>query len=465
MADLAVSAQQAQQQRRLTLHRVLGAMHVWALGVGIVLVGEFMGSNFAVAKGGPLAALMACWIIGVLYVCLVYIASEMGSAIPLAGGMYEWTKHILGPLASWLVGLAVVFEYIMLEAADALVVGAIMQTISEDVVVWPWMLLTIGVLTFLNYRGVLATLTINFVITAVAFSTIVLLFLASVVPWSGTLLVDHAQRVAELDLPYGWIGVLAALQFGIWFYLGIEGAPMAAEETRAPGRAVPLGTMLGMVTLLVAATLTWFVATGLVPWVELGASAYPLFDAAKATGLPFLIVALFIGTMLSCIASANGCINDASRSYFSMARDHYVTPWFSAIHPKYRTPYRAVVFTAPIAVSFAVSGLLDQVITFSIASALIVYIFAALAMLKFRKIYPIGSIKREYVSPWHPVPAILLLGLTTATFVAIYFGYALNLFATFVFYIAAALYYVLHRKHYVDAGKLFRMKWPRPRGF
>ncbi len=47
-------------------------------------------------------------------------------------------------------------------------------------------------------------------------------------------------------------------QFGIWYYLGIEGTCQAAEEVRSPGRSLPLGTMTGIITLLIAAALTWY---------------------------------------------------------------------------------------------------------------------------------------------------------------------------------------------------------------
>ena len=63
----------------------------------------------------------------------------------------------------------------------------------------------------------------------------------------------------ENALPYGWIGVIAAFQFGIWYYLGIEGTTQAAEEVRSPARSLPYGTMAGMITLLIAAALTWYV--------------------------------------------------------------------------------------------------------------------------------------------------------------------------------------------------------------
>jgi ethanolamine permease len=55
------------QPERLQLLRVLGPAHIWALGVGIVLVGEYMGWNFAIGKGGMIAGLIACWVAGLLY--------------------------------------------------------------------------------------------------------------------------------------------------------------------------------------------------------------------------------------------------------------------------------------------------------------------------------------------------------------------------------------------------------------
>ena len=64
------------QYHGINLRKVLGPVHVWGLGAGICLVGEFMGWNFAVGKGGALAALIACWVIGLLYTCVAMIDSE-----------------------------------------------------------------------------------------------------------------------------------------------------------------------------------------------------------------------------------------------------------------------------------------------------------------------------------------------------------------------------------------------------
>lgn len=453
--------------QRISMLKVLNPFHIWALGVGIVLVGEFMGWNFTVGKGGAYASLIACWVIGLLYTCVAMIDSEVTSTVAAAGGQYTQAKHIIGPLMAFNVGLYLVMAYTMLCAADALVVGDLMHSGAAvmgygDLDTRPFVVLTVAFLAWLNYRGVFMTLTINLVITFLAFMSLVVLFIA-VNPLAQGEILQHQGLLT--DLPYGWIGVVAALQFGMWYYLGIEGTCQAAEEVRSAGRSIPLGTMGGMMTLLVAATITWFVATGLMPWQYLGQAVTPMYDAASLLGNPNLQMMLFMATAFAAIASANGCINDASRAWFSLGRDRYMPVFFGAIHPRYRTPYRSILFLVPIAISFAFTGLLDQVITFSILSGLLGYTFMSFNMVKFRKMWPLDSIHRGYIHPFHPIPAITLFVLCCATYFATFLGYGASLLSIMAFYIVASLWFVFRRYKYVKRADQFTMPWPRPKGY
>jgi ethanolamine permease len=454
--------------QRLSLLRVLGPGHVWALGVGIVLVGEYMGWNFSVGKGGMIAGLVACWVAGLLYTCVAMIDSEVTSTVAAAGGQYAQAKHIVGPLMAFNVGLFLVMAYTMLEAANAITIGFLLDTVAnmqghEGLNQQPFIILAIMALAWLNYRGVLATLTFNLVITAIAFMAIIILFLA--VQFGVSAIPLDFSAVSEDALPYGWVGMLAALHFGLWYYLGIEGTCQAAEEVRSPPRSLPYGTMAGIITLLIAATLTWYVCSGLIPWEYLGQAGTPLFDAARVTGSTGLMVLLFIGTIFSTLASANGCINDASRAWFSMGRDRYLPIWFGAVHPKFRTPYRSIVFLVPIALIFALGAPLDQVVTFSILSGLLGYTFMTFNMIMFRRKWPLGSIKRGYVHPFHPLPAIVLLILCAATYVAVFLGYGTQLIAMMLFYIIASLWFHFWRYRFVRRGDQFTMPWPKPLGY
>ncbi len=464
---------------RLSLSKVLGPAHIWGLGVGIVLVGEFMGWNFSVAKGGMFGALIAAWVVGILYTCVAMIDSEVTSTVAAAGGQYTQAKHTIGPLVAFNVGLFLVLEYTMLAAADANVMSYLASTVAGhlgydgNVNQYAFIVLAIMVLAFLNYRGVLATLSVNFVITAVAFASILVLFLA-VQGWNPTaeLHLEGLTGSASNGLPYGWIGVLAALQFGMWYYLGIEGTCQAAEECRSPARSIPLGTMTGMITLLIAAVLTWFLAAGTLPWQYLGGSITPLFDTALIVSNGWLVGLLALATVLATLASANGCINDASRAWFSMGRDNYLPQWFGAIHPRYRTPFRSILFLVPIAIAFAIlpvlldkPELLATVITFSILSALLMYVFMVPNVIRFRRLWPLGTLHRGYTHPFHPVPAITLAIIAALVLFATFLGYGTTLITMVVFYLLASIWFVLFRYKYVRRGRQFTMPWPRPRGY
>lgn len=453
-------------KKKISLLRVLGPSHVWGLGVGIVLVGDYMGWNYSVAKGGALAALLACWLAGVLYSCVAMIDSEVTSSITATGGQYTQAKHIVGPVMAFNVGLYLIFTYIFLFAANAIALAHLLTSVAEmahldKINPVPIMVLTIVSLAWLNYRGVYTTLTFNLILTAVAFIAIVALFIAAQ-PWSSEFL-NHPRLLT--DLPYGWLGVVASMYFGMWFFLGIEGSSQATEEVRSPARALPHGSLLAIITLLLAANMTWYVSVGLMPWEYLGTTTMPLFDAAKLIESKPILLLVFGGTVLAIIASATACVNDASRVCFAMARDHYLPSWLAAIHPQFRTPHRAIIALVPVAIAFAALAPLDKVITFSVLSGLLNYTYIGFAIILFRRQWPLGTVRRGYVHPLHPLPAITLLALCGVGYLSIFLAYGIEMILVIAFYLMATIWFHFRRYKYVRRGQQFAMPWPRPNGF
>lgn len=433
------------------IRRVLGPLHVWALGVGIVLVGEFMGWNLTISQGGSLASLLGLWTMGMMYVGQVLMVSEMASVMPEAGGQYTMAKYLLGPLGAFNVGLMLVFEYAMLEAGDVIVVGQLLNSLNPDLQVLPFTILTLLVLAFINYRGAQATLTLNFFITAIAFMSIIILFISTnFYDPQSTLL--HLREFTN-GLPYGKLGVMAAIGYSCWFFLGIEGTAMTADECRSPNRAIPLGTIVGLTTLLIGGTITWFVCSGLIAADKLGKSVYPLYEAALATGKLYIAIALFVGSILACLASTNGCINDASHAWAALSRDALLPNIFSQEHPKYHSHYRAILFLLPISLTFALTGMLDQVVTFSIFSALIIYLLTCIMMFRFRKMYPLGSIHRGFVAPMGAMILPLLVALIVICgLFGLHLNYGINLISGAVFYFLASVWFLKRRAKFVDQG-------------
>lgn len=445
-------------------HKVLGPIHIWALGVGIVLVGEFMGWNSGVKVGGSYASLIALWTMAILFIMLILMTSEMASTMPEAGGQYTMAKYLLGPLAAFNIGIMCMLEFAMLEAGDVIVVGQILQSLDPAFTPLPYILLTLLVLAYVNYHGAQGSLTLNFIITAIAFAGVIVLLFA-------TNFNDPAQtliRLKELTngIPYGILGIFAAMQFGIWFFLGIDGTALAADECRSANRSLPVGGMIGISTLLIGGTITWFVCSGLIDAKTLGDSVYPLYEAALATGKLYVAIALFIGTLLSCLASANGCIGDASRAWSAMSRDTLLPDYFGKLHPKYGSPYRSIIFLLPISAGFAFTGLLDQVVTFSIFSAILIYLLTCLMMFRFRKMYPMGTIERSFAAPLHPLPAITVGLLALVAMFGMHLNYAVNMIAGALFYFLASVWFLKRRMKFIDRKNFLRPgleKWGAPK--
>src|SRR5258707_3571202 len=137
MTDITASPSSTQP---VNLLKVLGPVHVWGLGVGIVLVGEFMGWNYGVGKGGAFGALVACFISGLLYTCVAMIDSEITSTVAPAGGQYPQAKHTIGALMAFNVGLFMVPTQSLLGAADVQVAGQLVQIGAQHlghVIPWP----------------------------------------------------------------------------------------------------------------------------------------------------------------------------------------------------------------------------------------------------------------------------------------------------------------------------------------
>lgn len=448
------------------LEKKLRPYHVWALGVGIVLVGEYMGWNFTVAKGGILGALFAMLIAGLMYIVVAICASELGSSTKLAGGPYDWVRLFIGPGAAAIVGLAVYMEYIALSAGDAIVVGQLLTAYVEWIDVKAVALLILAILTLINYRGAVTALTLNFFLTFVAAIAVVIFFLSSA---TGIGVPNFSfENMFQGAMPYGLVGVFAAIQFGPWFYLGIEGAAMCAEECKRPTRAVPLGQQAGMITLLLMGGMTLFICSGMIGFDKLGESVYPLFEAAQNSGVGILILMLAVGTLFTCLASSNGCINDSSRSWLALSRDGFISDWFADVHPKYKSPYKAVIFTIPVSAGFAFSGYLDQVITFSIMSGLVCYVLIPFALIRFRKMYPsTNSLVRPFVGPLQPWISYLAMGIAILIMSTFFWAYWWNLMFALIFYIIAYFYFSWrYKKIKLEKAKEFswqdRLGWPNP---
>jgi ethanolamine permease len=217
------------------------------LGVAYVISGDFAGWNFGLAEGGWGGLLIATVLMATMYTCMVFGLAELASAIPVAGAGYGFARRALGPLGGFATGTAILIEYAIAPAAIATFIGGYIEALGLFGLTssWPVYLGCYVVFVGIHLYGVGEALRLTMAITALAVVALVVFVIAMVPKFDADKLFDIAPTSAAGAsdfIPFGYAGVLAALVYGIWFFLAVEGVPLAAEEARDPSRTCRAGS-------------------------------------------------------------------------------------------------------------------------------------------------------------------------------------------------------------------------------
>ncbi|MGW6331679.1 amino acid permease [Nocardia rhamnosiphila] len=255
------------------------------LGVGYVISGDYSGWNFGLAEGGFGGLAVATVVIAAMYGAMVLSMAEMSAALPTAGGGYTFARRALGPWGGFATGTAVLIEYSIAPAAIATFIGAYVESLGLFGVTDGWWvyLAVYAIFVAIHLAGVGEALKVMFAITAIALVGLVIFAVASIGNFSLANLTDiapdpDAMGAGEL-LPFGYLGIWSALPFAIWFFLAVEGVPLAAEEARDPARNVPRGITAAMTVLVVTGAMVLILVPGAGGAAARQASGNPLVGA------------------------------------------------------------------------------------------------------------------------------------------------------------------------------------------
>ena len=214
-------------------------------------------------------------------------------------------------------------------------------------------------------------------------------------------------------------GIFAAIPFAIWFFLAIEGAAMAAEEAKDPRRTIPIAYIAGILTLVVLAVGVMVFAGGVGDWTKIANINDPLPQAMKiivGADSTWLHMLVWIG-LFGLIASFHGIILGYSRQWFALARSGYMPRVFAAIHPRFKTPHRAILAGGVVGIAAIYSdqwiqiggqSLTANLVTLSVFGAIVLYVVSMLSLFQLRRNEPDRA--RSFRAPCYPYfPAIALV--------------------------------------------------------
>lgn len=443
-----------------TLKPTLNTLQLWGIAVGLVISGEYFGWSYGWAQAGTLGFMVTTLLIAAMYSCFIFSFTELTTAIPHAGGPFAYARRAFGPIGGLIAGFATLVEFVFAPPAIAMAIGAYLNV--QFPALDPKMVAVGAYLVFmtLNIVGVSIAATFELVVTLFAIFELCV-FMGVVAPgfsvanfvkggWSG----QDSFSLAAIP------GIFAAIPFAIWFFLAIEGAAMAAEEAKDPKRTIPVAYITGILTLVVLALGVMVFAGGAGDWTKLSNINDPLPQAMKiivGSSSGWLHMLVWLG-LFGLIASFHGIILGYSRQIFALARAGYLPPFLAAIHPRFKTPHRAILAGGIVGIAAIFSDelikiggqtLTANIVTMSVFGAIVMYIISMLSLFQLRKNEP--KLDRPFKAPLFPVLPAIALGLAGLSLVAMVY-YNLLLAAIFAGLFVISLAYFSATKHHRNAA-------------
>ncbi|MGO2658569.1 ethanolamine permease [Mycetocola reblochoni] len=439
-----------------TLRRgAAGWLLLAGLGVSYVISGDFSGWNLGLAAGGWGGLLIAFVLMGLMYGCMVFGLAEMSSALPAAGAGYGFARRALGRLGGFATGLAILIEYSIAPAAIAVFIGGYVESLGLFGITSAWPVYAVCFILFIGIHliGVGEALKAMFAITALAVVALVVFAVGMVPAFDAAKLFDIPVTDAvgaSPFLPFGVPGVISALVFGIWFFLAVEGVPLAAEEASNPAKDMPKAIIAAMSVLVITGLGVLVLAPGGAGSLAMSTSGSPLPDALRAVGNEGLAVVVNYIGLAGLVASFFSIVFAYSRQLFALSRAGYLPRWLSRTNGR-KTPTWALI--VPGAIGFVLAAVVnngDKLINIAVFGAAVSYVLLNLSHIVLRRREP--DMPRPYRTPGGTVTTGIGLVLSVVAVIATFVVDVQAAGITAAIFVAGLGYYWFYSRHRLVAS-------------
>jgi AAT family amino acid transporter len=304
-------------------------MSMIAIG-GAIGTGLFLGSALAVRTAGP-AVILSYIIASVIALLLMYCLCEMAVAHPTAGSFGVYADLYLSPWAGFVVRYTYWAAQAIAIGGEAVAAGIYTRWWFPQTQAWMWVIVYAAVLVFVNARSVGAFGSFEYWFSMIKVSAIVVFILLG----AAILLGIHQQRPIGLEnfranggfLPHGWTGVVLALSFVIFSFIGTEIVAVTAGEAADPERSVPraMRSMLLRLVIFYVGAIT--ILVGVIPWTQIqpgqSVTVSPFVRVFDVMHVPAAAHIVNFVVLTAALSGMNCSLYLATRMMFSLARAGY----------------------------------------------------------------------------------------------------------------------------------------------
>jgi APA family basic amino acid/polyamine antiporter len=383
---------------------------------------------------------------GLIFAATAATYAEATVMFPEAGGSSSFARHAFNEMVSFIAAWGQMLNYTITVAISAFFVPHYLA------VFWPWLgdspgdviggaVLIVG-LALVNIRGTEESAKLNLVLAVADLATqVILVGIGIALVLSPQILVDNVH----LGVAPTWTDFLLGIAVGMIAYTGIETISNMAEEAKDAARTIPRSVGFTVVAVLALYLLIPIVALSAMPVTQDAAGHYttalgstfaddPILGIVENLGLsnlPTEILRYYVGILAAVILliATNAGLIGVSRLTYSMGQHRQLPEGLRQVHPKYRTPYVAILIFAAIAIVTLLPGQTDFLATMYSFGAMLSFTIAHVAVIQLRRNKP--DVERTWKPPFNvrvfgfSVPITAVLG-GLGTFIAWLVVMALN---------------------------------------
>lgn len=314
-----------------------------------LVVGNMMGSGIfmlpaSLAQISGSGSTIIAWILtGLGSLVLAMTFANLGSKIPKTGGVYEYSRlafgDFMGFISAWLywngswIGNATIFIVLITYLSGVIPVlttNPLVGFIFATVILW--------ITTYINIRGTKIAGIMASAITVFK----VILFIFFIVVGLMSFNISNLQPLFPIGKGVSTIPAAASITF--WAFIGLETATVAGGEIKDPEKNISRSTILGMLISIILYLIISIVAMGAMPQSELAISVAPISEIiANQFKVKSVGSLLNLAISISVLGTALGWILSTARVAYAAGEDKVFPTLFSKVHPKYNTPYIALI--------------------------------------------------------------------------------------------------------------------------
>ncbi len=355
-----------------------------------IIIGAIVGADIYIASAitaglvGPIAIFV--WVIaGMFALVLALVFAYSSYYVPKVGGPFAFVSKAFDNFYGFLTGWSMWIAEMMALPVFAI---AFIQYLHYfiDLAFWQEVLIKgafLFGLTTVNIFSVKIAGRLNDVLTVVKLAPLVILIISGIV-----FFIVHPETIQKNYtplMPLGLDNFGTALVLIFWAYVGFEMGTLPASEVKNPKKTIPKAIVTGILVVVSFYLITNFVLFGVTSWQDFAKTQTPLVLASIITLGSAGAVIIGIGALLSVSGSDESGTLSIARLSYAMSIKGLFPKIFSKTHPKYKTPYMALIIQGAIAFILSIYGGITNLISFSVFNLSFSFMLVCFALVVLKK--------------------------------------------------------------------------------